>query len=73
MAPLTRSESKPVEYSIFLLSPPHLNPHLPRTIAPSPLSPLRQPANYHLLSINQIRGVLIPSYSVSLACVPCTR
>lgn len=78
MAPLTRSERKPVEYSIFLLSPPstsppHPQPHLPRTIAPSPLSPLRQPANYHLLSINQIRGVLIPSYSVSLACVPCTR
>lgn len=27
---------------------------------PPPLSPPRQPANYHLLSINQIRGVFNP-------------
>lgn len=64
MAPLTCSKRKPVEYTIFLLSPrcsfPFYPVHLPRTIASSPLSPLRQPANYHLLSINQIRGVFNP-------------
>lgn len=61
MAPLTRSERKPVEYSIFPLSPRYAFPSPPSIslapLPPSPLSPFRQPANYHLLSINQIRGV----------------
>lgn len=41
-------------------SPPPTKLHLLRTIASSTLSTLHRPANYHLLSINQIRGVFNP-------------
>lgn len=76
MAPLTCSKRKPVEYTIFLLSPRCSFPSPPFiSLAPSP--PRRSPLFVSLPTtiycpLTRSEAFLIPSYSVFLACMPCT-